>query len=82
VHCEACVEHTDDRAARQKRRIGRPSKAAPFAERVSAWLKDEPTLPTQELLRRAKELGYPAARTAFYALVAGHRPPRAASVVR
>jgi transposase len=82
VSHEASVEHTDDRAARKTRRIGRPSKAAPFSERVSAWLKDEPTLPTQELLRRAKELGYTGSKTAFYALVAGQRPSRAAPVVR
>lgn len=82
VRREAAVEHTDDRAERSERRIGRPSKAAPFAERVSKWLEKDPELPTQELLRRAKELGYPGSKTAFYALVAGVRPPRAAPVVR
>jgi transposase len=76
------VEHTDDAAERSGRKIGRPSKAAPFAERVSQWLESEPELPTQELLRRGKELGYPGSKTAFYALVAGLRPPRAAPVVR
>lgn len=82
VQREDAVEHTDDRAARAARRIGRPSKAAPFSTRVSAWLADEPTLPTQELLRRAKEVGYSGSKTAFYALVAGLRPPRATPVVR
>lgn len=57
VRKEAAVENTDDRADRVKRRIGRSSKAAPFVGRVSAWLKSEPDLPTQELLRRAKESG-------------------------
>jgi hypothetical protein len=37
---------------------GGPSKAALCATRVSAWLKDEPDLPTHELLRRAKAAGY------------------------
>lgn len=79
---EPAVAHTDDRAARKERRIGRPSKAAPFAERVAEWLAEDPDLPTQELLRRAKDVGYPGHKSAFYALVAAARPPRAAPVVR
>lgn len=82
VRREDAVEHTDDATARRERRIGRPSKAAPFAERVRGWLADEPDLPTQELLRRAKEVGYAGNKTAFYALVGGLRPPRATPVVR
>jgi transposase len=39
-------------------------------------------LPTQELLRRAIEAGYRGHKSAFYALVAGVRPPRATPVVR
>ena len=82
VRREAAVEHTDDRAQRAARRIGRPSKAAPYAEQVSKWLKAESALPTQELLRRAKDAGYEGNKTAFYALVAGLRPARATPVVR
>lgn len=82
VRKEATVEHTDDRVARGERKVGRPSKAAPFAAKVSAWLAEEPALPTQELLRRAKDAGYAGNKTAFYALVAGLRPPRATPVVR
>lgn len=82
VHEEDAVTHTDDEAARRERHIGRPSKAAPFAARVTDWLTKEPDLPTQELLRRAKEAGYQGHKSAFYALVAGLRPPRATPVVR
>jgi transposase len=82
VRREAEVAHTDDTAAHRERRIGRPSKAAPFAERVRGWLAEDATLPTQELLRRAKEAGYRGSKTALYALVAGLRPPRATPVVR
>jgi transposase len=82
VRREDAVEHTDDRAAHQARRIGRPSKAAPFADRVRSWLAEDAELPTQELLRRAKDVGYAGNKTAFYALVAGLRPPRATPVVR
>jgi transposase len=82
VQKEDAVSVTDDAAERRARGIGRPSKAAPFAERVRAWLLDTPDLPTQALLRRAKEAGYEGHKTAFYALVAGARPPRATPVVR
>jgi transposase len=82
VKREAEVTSADDKAARRERRVGRPSKATPFAAKVSAWLSSEPELPTQELLRRAKEAGYAGHKTAFYALVAGLRPPRATPVVR
>jgi transposase len=82
VEREAAVMHTDDQAAHRERRIGRPSKTTAFTEKVGAWLQEAPTLPTQELLRRAKEVGYSGSKTAFYALVAGVRPPRAVPVVR
>jgi transposase len=82
VDREAGVTHVDDRAERRERRIGRPSTAAPFTEKVRNWLATEPELPTMELLRRAKEAGYGGSKTAFYALVAGLRPPKAAPIVR
>jgi transposase len=82
VRGEDAVEDADDASARRARGIGRPSKTAAFAEKVAAWLGDEPDLPTQELLRRAKEAGYTGHKTAFYALVAAARPKRAAPVVR
>jgi len=82
VQRESAVTHTDDKLERQQRHIGRPSIASPFTEKVAQWLKEDPELPTQELLRRAKEVGYAGRKTAFYALVAGARPPRSAPVVR
>jgi hypothetical protein len=82
VRREDAVEHTDDRAKRVQMKIGRPPKAAPFAAKVVGWLVEDATLPTQELLRRAKEAGYDGNKTAFYALLAGLRSPRSAPVVR
>lgn len=82
VKREAEVTKADDATERRERKIGRPSKATPFAARVSAWLAEDPDLPTQELLRRAIEAGYGGHKTAFYALVSGVRPPRATPVVR
>lgn len=82
IEAEAAVQHTNDAAARKERRVGRPSKAAPFGHRVVGWLEEDPGLPTQELLRRAKEHGYSGNKTAFYALVAVVRPVRATPIVR
>jgi transposase len=82
VRREATVVKTDDAAAHHERGIGRPSKTAAFAAQVVDWLGEDRDLPTQELLRRAKEQGYSGNKTAFYALVAGVRPPRAVPVVR
>ena len=82
VQREAEVTHSDDAREHKQRRIGRPSKAAPFAEKITAWLAEDPDLPTQELLRRAKDAGYTGHKTAFYAQVAATRPPRATPVVR
>jgi transposase len=82
VRRESAVTHTDDKLEHRKRRVGRPSVAAEFSERVAQWLRQEPELPTQELLRRAKDAGYTGHKTAFYALVAGARPARAAPIVR
>ena len=82
VLAEDAVTHADDEGERRDRRIGRPSKATPYAEKVRSWLVAEPVLPTQELLRRAIEAGYEGHKTAFYSLVAGLRPPRAVPVVR
>jgi transposase len=82
VRKESPVEHTDDKAAHAERRVGRPSKTAALSEQVRGWLAEDPELPTQELLRRAKESGYAGKKTAFYAIVSGLRPPRAAPIVR
>lgn len=79
---EADVTHVDDAAERRARKVGRPSKAAPFAASVAAWLKEDAGVPTQELLRRANEAEYKGSKTAFYALVAGLRPTEATPVVR
>jgi len=82
VLAEDAVTHVDNGAEHRERHIGRPSKATPFTDKVRAWLAETPTLPTQELLRRATEAGYSGHKTAFYALVAGLRPPRMTPVVR
>jgi transposase len=56
------------------RRLGRPSKADAYRERVTDWLETEPDVLSLELLRRAKLAGYDGAKSAFYALVRAVRP--------
>ena len=69
VQQEATVEHTDDRADRAHRRIGRPPKAAPFAEMVVKWLAEEEPHP--------QGFRPPGLRTRhFHALRPLRRPPR------
>jgi transposase len=82
ILAEDAVTHVDDEVERRARSVGRPSTATPYADRVRTWLTEEPTLPTQELLRRVTEAGYAGHKTAFYALAAGLRPPRSTPVVR
>ena len=82
IGAESQVEHVDDAAEHRERRIGRPSKAAAFTERIVGWLAADAELPTQELFRRAKEAGYDGQKSALYALVAGVRPKRATPIVR
>jgi transposase len=82
VQRESAVVHTDDAKEHRERRIGRPSKTQAYSDKVRAWLADEPELPTQELLRRAREAGYAGSKTAFYSLVAAGRPVRATPMVR
>jgi transposase len=82
VRRESPVEHVDNSAERRRRRIGRPSKVERFADDIRQWLTEEPDLPTQELLRRAKERGYTGGKSAFYSMAASARPRRSTPVVR
>lgn len=82
VRREPPVSGADNAAEHRARRLGRPAKTAGFDDRIRQWLGEDPDLPTQELLRRAREHGYCGQKSAFYALVAGVRPARASPIVR
>jgi transposase len=71
---EAAVQHVDDGAERQARRIGRPSTAEPYRDLVREILEQEPGLMSLELLRRARLAGYSGGKSAFYTLAASLRP--------
>jgi transposase len=63
---------------REGRCFGRPSKVEAWKPLVEDRLKQEPELPTVELMRLAKEAGYGGRKSAFFDMVAGLRPVRVA----
>jgi transposase len=79
---EAPVIHVDDAAEREKRRIGRPSKVENFRKFIVEILEEKPDLPSLEILRRVREVGYRGGKTALYALVASLRPKGIKPLVR
>lgn len=82
VATEEAVSHVDDGRAAKERGIGRPSCTSPLVDDIRRWLKAEPLIATQELLRRAKkEKGYAGKKSAFYAMVAALRPTTAPPIV-
>ena len=56
---------------------GRPSKVGAWTELVMEQLKQDPLLPTVELLRLAREAGYRGKKSAFFDMVARLRPAAA-----
>jgi transposase len=80
---ETPVVHVDDAAAeREKRGIGRPSLVHNFRKLIVEILEEKADLPSLEILRRAREAGYPGGKTALYALVASLRPKSVKPLVR
>jgi transposase len=75
IEAEPPIEQLASGDQAKRRGVGRPSKAEPFRTWASTLLEREPTLPTLEVLRRAREDGYRGAKSAFYQLVSSVRPP-------
>ena len=65
---EEAVTTVDNNAERDRRQIGRPSKAAAYRELLLAALTGDATLRSVELLHRARLAGYAGGKTALYAL--------------
>jgi transposase len=82
VEDEAAVSHVSNQAEREKRRIGRPSKAEPFRPFVVEPLTKEPELLSLEILRRARLEGYAGGKSALYGLIHAVRPKAARLVTR
>lgn len=82
VDGEEAVTAFDTNAEREKRRIGRPSKAEPFRSFLVGELIAQPDVLAVELLRRAKNKGYNGGKSALYELVKELRPERPRPIVR
>jgi len=82
IQDEPAIASVDDEAERERRRMGRPSKAEPFRSLVVELLGEDPELMSLELLRRARLRGYTGGKTAFYDLVAAVRPAVVRPMVR
>jgi transposase len=82
IQDEPAIASVDDEGERERRRIGRPSKAEPFRNFVVELLGEDPELMSLELLRRARLRGYTGGKTAFYDLVAAVRPAVVRPMVR
>ena len=82
VEAEPSVETFDMVSEREKRRIGRPSKAEPLRTFLVGELAKEPDLLTVELLRRARGQGYGGGKSALYELVKELRPVRLRPITR
>jgi hypothetical protein len=65
VDAEPAVAHVDGEAERERRRIGRPSKAEPMRGFVVSLLAKEPKLLSLEVLRRARLEGYDGGKSAL-----------------
>lgn len=82
VEAEAKVASFDTADEREKRRIGRPSKAEPFRSFLVSELMAQPDVLAVELLRRARNNGYGGGKSALYELVKELRPERPRPIVR
>jgi transposase len=71
VEAEVPVTSTDLPAERERRQIGRPSKAEPFRTVVAEVLATEPDLLSVGIFRRAKLSGYAGGKSALYELIQG-----------
>ncbi|HVP67338.1 MAG TPA: IS21 family transposase [Anaeromyxobacteraceae bacterium] len=82
IEAEELVVVPDDEAEREKRGIGRPSKAEPFRGFIAKLLAEDPDLLSLEFLRRARLEGYRGGKSAMYALIASLRPRPVRPMVR
>jgi transposase len=79
---EPAIEALDDDELASKHGVGRPSKTVEFGAFVGEQLVQEPSLPTIELLHRARLGGYRGGKSAFYELVSELRAKTTSPLVR
>jgi len=82
IAAERAVTAVDNEAERERRHVGRPSKAEAYRDVVMNALLEEPTLRSVELLHRARHAGYAGGKTALYALAQSLRVSTVTPLVR
>src|SRR5688572_320726 len=82
IEAEAAVSSVDTAAERERRSIGRPSKAEPYRSFLAEQLASEPEVRVVELLHRARQRGYAGGKSALYDLAKELRPERPKVIVR
>ena len=83
IEGEPAVSDSDLAALVRTRGVGRPSIAAAWTETIGAWLDEDRTLPSGEIVRRLRaEHGYRGGKSAVYELVRRLRPVPVAPLVR
>ena len=82
VEHEPDVTQIETARERERRAIGRPTKAEPFRPFVVELLTGEPNLLSVEIFRRVKLKGYTGGKTALYDLVKAVRPTDVRPLVR
>ena len=73
---EPAITNPESAATPQSRRVGRPSGVEAFRGEAERILKEEPSLPTVEVLSRLRSLGYTGGKSAVYELVKSVRPKK------
>lgn len=68
IAAENPVSSVDNAAERERRHVGRPSKAEAYREVLVRALTEDPSLRSVELLHRARQAGYTGGKSAMYAL--------------
>ncbi len=80
---EPAIQDPESAPTPVSRGIGRPSTAKTYQDQVERILKEDPSLPTVEVLSRLRVLGYTGGKSAVYELVRSIRPKKSdAPVVR
>jgi transposase len=78
---EPRIEGLGEAGISRARQVGRPSQTGEFREAVEGILKEEPDLPTIEILHRLRVQGYEGGKSAAYELVNTLRGPAPSRVM-
>jgi transposase len=76
---EPAIQDPESAPTPGSRGVGRPSTVEVYQNQVERILKEEPSLPTVEILSRLRGLGYSGGKSAVYELVKAIRPPKTES---